>query len=59
MTDLSKITTHQLVDALMERTGVSYIVNDRSSSDYAVAVDFKRTVRGSGEAVIIICEGLF
>lgn len=57
MTDLTNVSTRQLIDALQDRAGIEYIVNDRSSCDWAVAVDFQRTVKGSGEAIIIIAGG--
>ena len=57
--DLTSVSTYELMEALMDRKDVEYVVNERSSSDYAVAVDFKRTVLGSGEATILICKGAY
>lgn len=59
MIDLSNVSTNDLIDALKDRKDVDYIVNDRSSRDYAVMIEDGKWIKGTGETIILAVKGLY
>ena len=57
--DLSKIPTRDLVDALQGRDEAQYVINDRSSSNFAVSIDKGDLLVDKGEAIILVVKGLY
>lgn len=56
---IKEISTFDLVEELKSRGDVTFVINDRSSADYIVAVDCMPIRIGSGEAIIIMVKGVF
>lgn len=57
--NLSKVKTYDLIAELRNREDVGVVINDRSSSNYAISVDRGDLYVDKGECIILICQGLY
>lgn len=57
--DLSKLSTLELMEELMDRKDIEYAVGDKSWHDWSVMVEGGKWIKGSGAVTIVAVKGTF